>query len=74
MVPELLRQKIINIEGNDEFEPVNIDSVYVKELSEAFASSIPYAVDVQLSRESERDIKHKLHLVVKVSQTILSKK
>lgn len=67
LVPELLRQKIINIDGADETEFINIDEVEVKELTEAFALTKPYAVDVKLSRYSERDIKHEFHLVVKVS-------
>lgn len=72
LVPELLRQKIIDIEGSDETEFINIDSVDVKQLSEAFALSNPYAVDVQLSRYCERDVKHKFNLVVKVSEGVLS--
>lgn len=71
LVPELLRQKIINIDGADETEFINIDEVEVKELTEAFALTKPYAVDVKLSRYSERDIKHEFHLVVKVSGFIL---
>lgn len=67
LVPELLRQKIIYIEGSDDREFINIDEVEVKELAEAFALTKPYAVDVKLSRYSERDIKHEFHLVVKVS-------
>lgn len=68
LVPELLRQKIIDIEGSEETEFINIDSVDVQELNEAFALTKPYAVDVQLSRYCERDVKHKFHLVVKVSE------
>lgn len=67
LVPELLRQKIIDIKGSDETEFINIDSVDVKELTEAFALTKPYAVDVQLSRYCERDVKHIFNLVVKVS-------
>jgi hypothetical protein len=67
LVPELLRQKIIFIDGCDDTEFINIDSVDVKELTEAFALTKPYAVDVVLSRYCERDVKHKFHLVVKVS-------
>jgi hypothetical protein len=66
LVPELLKQKIINIEGADETEFINIDSVDVKELTDAFALTKPYAVDVKLSRFSERDVHHEFHLVVKV--------
>lgn len=68
LVPEMLRQKIINIEGSEELEFINIDSVEIKELTEAFALTKPYSVDVQLSRFSERDVKHKFNLVVKVSR------
>jgi hypothetical protein len=67
LVPELLRQKIIFIDGCDALEFINIDSVDVNELTEAFALTKPYAVDVKLSRYCERDIKHEFHLVVKVS-------
>ena len=67
LVPELLRQKIIYIDGADDTEFINIDSVDVKELNEAFALTKPYAVDVKLSRYAERDVKHEIHLVVKVS-------
>jgi hypothetical protein len=67
LVPELLRQKIINIDGADETEFINIDEVEVKELTDAFALTKPYSVDVKLSRYSERDIKYEFHLVVKVS-------
>jgi hypothetical protein len=67
LVPELLRQKIIYIEGADDMEFINIDSVQVNELTEAFALTKPYAVDVQLSRYSERDVKHTFNLVVKVN-------
>jgi hypothetical protein len=67
LVPELLRQKIIYIDGCDDSEFINIDSVDVNELTEAFALTKPYAVDVKLSRYSERDTKHEFHLVVKVS-------
>ena len=67
LVPELLRQKIIYIDGADDTEFINIDSVDVKELNEAFALTKPYAVDVKLSRYAERDVKHEFHLVVKVS-------
>ena len=67
LVPELLRQKIIYIEGCADTEFINIDTVDVKELNEAFALTKPYAVDVQLSRYCERDVKHIYHLVVKVS-------
>lgn len=66
LVPELLRQKIIYIEGADDMEFINIDSVQVNELTDAFALTKPYAVDVQLSRYSERDVKHTFNLVVKV--------
>lgn len=69
LVPELLRQKIINIEGSNDTEFINIDSVEVNELNEAFALTKPFSVDVQLSRYSERDVKHDFHLVVKVSLT-----
>lgn len=69
LVPELLRQKIICIEGADDMEFINIDSVSVNELTEAFALTKPYAVDVQLSRYSERDVKHNFNLVVKVKKT-----
>lgn len=68
LVPDMLRQKIINIEGSEDLEFINIDSVDVKELTEAFALTKPYSVDVQLSRFSERDVKHKFNLVVKVSR------
>jgi len=68
LVPELLRQKIIYIDGCDDTEFINIDSCEVKELTEAFALTVPFAVDVQLSRYSERDVKHKFNLVVKVTQ------
>lgn len=67
LVPELLKQKIIYIDGADETEFINIDSVDVNELTEAFALTKPYAVDVKLSRYCERDVKHEFHLVVKVS-------
>lgn len=67
LVPELLRQKIIYIDGCDETEFINIDSTDVKELNEAFALTKPYSVDVKLSRYCERDVKHEFHLVVKVS-------
>lgn len=67
LVPELLRQKIIYIDGAEDTEFINIDEVEVKELTEAFALTKPYSVDVKLSRYSERDIKHEFHLVVKVS-------
>jgi hypothetical protein len=68
LVPELLREKIICIEGADDMEFINIDSVQVNELTEAFALTKPYAVDVQLSRYSERDVKHIFNLVVKVKK------
>lgn len=74
LVPELLRKKIIDIEGSNETEFINIDSVEVKELTEAFALTKPYAVDVALSRYCERDVKHKFHLVVKVSEVFASDK
>lgn len=67
LVPELLRQKIIYIDGCSDTEFINIDSVDVKELNEAFALTKPFAVDVKLSRYCERDVKHEFHLVVKVS-------
>lgn len=67
LVPELLKQKIIYIDSCDETEFINIDSVDVKELNEAFALTKPYSVDVKLSRYSERDVKYEYHLVVKVS-------
>lgn len=67
LVPDMLRQKIIDIPGTDETEFINIDSVDVKELNEAFALTKPFAVDVQLSRYCERDVKHHFRLVVKVS-------
>lgn len=67
LVPELLRQKIIDIDGCDETEFINIDSVDVQELNEAFALTKPFSVDVKLSRYCERDVKHEFHLVVKVS-------
>lgn len=67
LVPELLRQKIIYIDGSSDTEFINIDSVDCKELNEAFALTKPFSVDVKLSRYSERDIKHEFHLVVKVS-------
>ena len=67
LVPELLKQKIIYIDGADGTEFINIDSVDVNELTEAFALTKPYAVDVKLSRYCERDVKHEFHLVVKVS-------
>ncbi|CRL05479.1 CLUMA_CG018243, isoform A [Clunio marinus] len=67
LVPELLKQKIINIKGADELEFVYIDSVEAKELNEAFSLAKPYAVDVTLSRYSERDVKHNFHLVVKIT-------
>lgn len=67
LVPELLRQKIIDIDGSSETEFINIDSVDVKELNEAFALTKPFAVDVKLSRYCERDVKHEFHLVVKVT-------
>ncbi|KAL7020211.1 hypothetical protein ACKWTF_011417 [Chironomus riparius] len=67
LVPELLRQKIIYIDGADDTEFINIDSVDVKELNEAFALTKPYAVDVKLSRYAERDVKHEFHLVVKIT-------
>lgn len=67
LVPDLLRQKIIDIPGTDETEFINIDTVDVKELNEAFALTKPYSVDVQLSRYCERDVKHHFHLVIKVS-------
>lgn len=70
LVPELLRQKIIYIDGADDTEFINIDSVDVNELNEAFALTKPYAVDVKLSRYAERDVKHEFHLVVKVSNII----
>jgi hypothetical protein len=70
LVPELLRQKIIYIEGCTDMEFTNIDSVEVNELNEAFALTKPFSVDVKLSRYSERDIKHEFHLVVKVSKQI----
>lgn len=66
LVPELLRQKIIDIDGCDETEFINIDSVDVQELNEAFALTKPFSVDVKLSRYCERDVKHEFHLVVKV--------
>lgn len=72
LVPELLRQKIIYIDGADDTEFINIDSVDVKELNEAFALTKPYAVDVKLSRYAERDVKHEFHLVVKVSNIFFS--
>lgn len=68
LVPELLRQKIIDIKGSTDTEFINIDSVDVTELNEAFALTKPYAVDVQLSRYCERDVKHRFNLVVKVSK------
>lgn len=71
LVPELLRQKIIYIDGCSDTEFINIDSVNVKELNEAFALTKPFSVDVKLSRYSERDIKHEFHLVVKVSENCL---
>lgn len=71
LVPELLRQKIINIEGADETEFINIDSVDVRELNEAFSLTKPFAVDVKLSRYCERDVQHEYHLVVKVSNVEL---
>lgn len=71
LVPDMLRQKVINIEGCDETEFINIDSVEVNELSEAFALTMPFAVDVTLSRYCDRDVKHKFNLVVKVSATFL---
>lgn len=67
LVPDMLRKKVINIEGCDETEFINIDSVDVNQLTEAFALTMPFAVDVTLSRYCERDVKHKFHLVVKVS-------
>lgn len=67
LVPELLRQKIIDIDGCDETEFINIDSVDVQELNEAYALTKPFSVDVKLSRYCERDVKHEFHLVVKVS-------
>lgn len=67
LVPDMLRQKIIDIKGCDETEFINIDSVEVTELNEAFALTKPFAVDVTLSRYCERDVKHQFHLVVKVS-------
>jgi len=70
LVPELLRQKIIDIKGSTDTEFINIDSVDVTELNEAFALTKPYAVDVQLSRYCERDVKHRFNLVVKVSEVM----
>lgn len=70
LVPELLRQKIIDIDGCDETEFINIDEVEVKELCEAFALTKPYSVDVTLSRYCQRDVKVKHNLVVKVSKTL----
>lgn len=67
LVPELLKQKLIYIDGAEDVEFINIDTVDVKELTEAFALTKPYSVDVQLSRFSERDVKHKFNFVVKVS-------
>lgn len=67
LVPDMLRQKIIDIKGSTETEFINIDSVEVTELNEAFALTKPFAVDVTLSRYCERDVKHLFHLVVKVS-------
>lgn len=70
LVPDMLRKKVIDIEGCDETEFINIDSVEVNELNEAFALTKPYAVDVTLSRYCERDVKHKFNLVVKVSAVL----
>lgn len=70
LVPDLLRQKVIDIKGSKETEFINIDSVDVTELNEAFALTKPFSVDVTLSRYCERDVKHKFHLVVKVSECL----
>lgn len=70
LVPKLLKEKLIYIDGAEDVEFINIDSVDVNELTDAFALTKPYAVDVQLSRFSERDVKHKFNLVVKVSRDI----
>lgn len=68
LVPELLKQKLIYIDGAEDVEFINIDTVEVTELTEAFALTKPYAVNIVLSRFSERDVKHKFSLVVKVSR------
>lgn len=72
LVPDMLRQKIIDIKGSSETEFINIDSVEVTELNEAFALTKPFSVDVTLSRYCERDVKHLFHLVVKVSDGVCS--
>lgn len=68
LVPKLLKEKLIYIDGTDEREFINIDSVDVEDLADVgFALTKPYSVKVKLSRYSERDNVHEFNLVVKVS-------
>ncbi|CAO1441277.1 unnamed protein product [Diamesa tonsa] len=71
LVPKLLKEKIIYIEGTDEREFINIDSVVVDDLADVgFALTKPYSVKVKLSRYSERDNVHEFNLVVKITPKV----